>query len=169
HEVPDLDVAVLVGDRSAVDSVVGSAVVVDLRAVAAGAGLAGVPEVVLAVTQLDPMPWDRGLCQPQIDRLGIVLVHSRPQQFGVEAEPAFGDRVGQQPPGEADGLAFEVVAEGEVAIHLEEGAVTRGLAALFDIGGTNALLDTGGALNGAGSRPVRYGMNCTIPAMLNRM
>src|SRR5690606_32326729 len=45
-EVPDLQVAVLVDDRAALVAVLGPAVVVDLRAGAAGAGHAHVPVVV---------------------------------------------------------------------------------------------------------------------------
>ena len=43
----------------------------------------------------------------------------------------------------SDGPCLEVVAEGEVAVHLEEGAVPGGLADLFDVLGPDALLDAG--------------------------
>ncbi len=45
-----------------------------------------------------------------------------------------------------NGLALEVVAEGEVAQHLEEGAVTGGLANVLDIAGADALLAGGNAV-----------------------
>ncbi|SIJ70439.1 Uncharacterised protein [Mycobacteroides abscessus subsp. abscessus] len=144
-EVPDLDVAILIGDRSALGAVGGTAVVVDLGAVAAGSGLTGVPEVVLVAAQLDPLTRDRGLLEPEVDGLEVVLVDGGPEQVGVEAEAAFLRRGGEQTPRVADGFALEVVAEGEVAVHLEERAVTGGLAHLFDVGGAHALLDARGA------------------------
>ena len=45
-----------------------------------------------------------------------------------------------------DRLALEVVAEGEVAEHLEEGVVVRGAADVLDVAGAEALLAGGGAL-----------------------
>ena len=146
HEVPDLDVAVFVGHGSAFDAVGGAAVEVDLGAVAAGAGLSGVPEVVFVVAQLDALTGNGGLFEPHVDGLGIVLMHRRPETFGIEAQSALGDGVRQQSPGELDGVALEVVAEGEVAVHLEEGAVAGRLADLFDVSGAHALLHTGGAV-----------------------
>ena len=57
----------------------------------------------------------------------------------------FGDQV----PGELDGFGFEVVAEGEVAEHLEEGVVAAGVADVFEIvvlaAGADAFLRGGGA------------------------
>jgi len=41
---------------------------------------------------------------------------------------------------------LEVVAEGEVAVHLEEGAVAAGLADLLDVAGAHTLLHAGGTL-----------------------
>ncbi len=52
---------------------------------------------------------------------------------------------GQEFPCPADRLALEIVAEGEVAEHLKEGAVTGGLADAFDIGCADALLAGGHA------------------------
>ena len=53
---------------------------------------------------------------------------------------------GQELPGPVDGLALEVVAEAEVAQHLEERHVARGLADVLDVAGADALLAGGGAL-----------------------
>lgn len=68
-----------------------------------------------------------------------------------------------------DGLLLEVVAEGEVPEHLEEGAVTRGLAHLLDVEGAHALLVAGHAVAWRGLLPMRYGMNGTMPAMVNNV
>jgi hypothetical protein len=62
-------------------------------------------------------------------------VHRHPEPFGVQAE-AFG----HQPPGVTDGTLLEVVAEGEVAHHLEEGQVALGRADDVDVGRAKALL-----------------------------
>ena len=42
-----------------------------------------------------------------------------------------------------------------------------GLADFVDVAGADALLHAGGALVGASSRAVRYGMNGTMPATVN--
>ena len=52
-----------------------------------------------------------------------------------------------------DGLLFEVIAEGEVAEHLEEGAMTRGLSHLLDVEGAHALLVAGHAAAWRGLLP----------------
>jgi len=57
-----------------------------------------------------------------------------------EAESAIGLGPGKQIPGEWDGLLLEVVPEREVAEHLEEGRMPGGLAHLFDIWRSHALL-----------------------------
>ena len=78
---------------------------------------------------------------------GFVIVGERghPQLLGVEAVAALILRGGEQLPGVVDGLFLEVVAEGEVAEHLEEGAVAGGLADLVDVERTHALLVGGHA------------------------
>ena len=56
---------------------------------------------------------------------------------------------GEQLPGVGDGFALEVVAEAEVAEHLEEGVVAAGEADVFEVvvlaAGADALLRGGGA------------------------
>ena len=81
-----------------------------------------------------------------------------PELFGVvvfaedgDVELVFGQAVflGDEVPGEADGVGFEVVAEGEVAEHLEERVMAAGVADIFEIvvlaAGAHALLRAGGA------------------------
>ena len=142
-EVPDLQVAVLVGLRAAVAAVLGAAVEVDLRAGAAGAGDAHVPVVVLPAAALDAVLGQ----EPAPQRVGLVVVavDGGPQPVGVDPVPA-----GDQRPGEVDGAFLEVVAEREVARHLEERVVPGGLADLFDVPGAHALLDGRGARVGRG-------------------
>ena len=84
------------------------------------------------------------------DLLGLVVVEvdRDPQPLGVEAVTTVGHGAGEQLPGVADGAFLEVVAEGEVAAHLEERAVPGGLADLFDVRRAHALLHAGGARDG---------------------
>jgi hypothetical protein len=78
-------------------------------------------------------------------RLVILFVDRDPEILRVEAEPAVLLGGGQQLPRVADRAFLEVVAERPVAEHLEERAVPRGLADLFDVVGADALLVVGGA------------------------
>src|SRR6185312_8516488 len=82
---------------------------------------------------------------PQREGLVVVLVHVDPEVLLREAVPAGRLRRGEQLPGVLDRLLLEVVAEGEVAVHLEEGAVTGGLSDLLDVEGADALLHARGA------------------------
>ncbi len=61
---------------------------------------------------------------------GLVVVgeHGDEQALLVEREIA-----GQQLPGEQDGALLEIVAEGEIAEHLEEGVVARGVADIVEV------------------------------------
>ena len=149
HEIPDLDETGLVGRGAAVLAVFGSAVHVDLGAGAAGAGAAGGPEVVFHAEDLHVLGVE-ALVLP--DRAGFLIIGVRgdPQLLGVEAVAALILRGGEQLPGVVDGLFLEVVAEGEVAEHLEEGAVAGGLADLVDVERAHALLVGGHALVGRG-------------------
>ena len=58
----------------------------------------------------------------------VALEDGEPEAARVEAV-----LVDEQVPGEADGVLLEVVAEGEVAEHLEEGVMARGLADLVEV------------------------------------
>ena len=59
------------------------------------------------------------------------------QPLGVEAEPFL---AGQELPGPVDGFALEVVAEAEIAQHLEERVVIGRAADVVDVAGPQALL-----------------------------
>ena len=147
-QVPDLQVAVLVRLRAALLAVLDAAVVVDLRARAAGAGHAHVPVVVGQAAALDAVLGQLDHVAP--DRVGLVVVvqHRGPQPVLGEAEPAVVLGAGQQLPGVRDGHVLEVVAERPVAEHLEEGGVPGRPADLFDVTGAHALLHVGGTLVG---------------------
>ena len=86
------------------------------------------------------MLWIDALVLPH--RAGFLVIGEggHPQLFRIEAVAALVLRGGQQLICVMDGLLLEVITEGEVAEHLEEGAVTGGLADLVDVQGTHALL-----------------------------
>ncbi len=138
-QIPDLDEPFLpsVG-RSPLVPVVGTLVKEDLRARTARPGIAHLPEVVLA-QPLDPGGGDAHGVDP--DLLGVIvgLVHGDPQALPVQSEDT-----GHQLPGEGDGFGLEVVAEAEVAQHLEEGAVAVGGAHDVDVHRAEAFLHRGG-------------------------
>ena len=89
---------------------------------------------------------------PQSVGLVVLLVDRDPEILGVEGEAAVLLGGGQQTPREADRVLLEVVAERPVAEHLEERAVTRRLADLFDVVRADALLVVGRARDTAQGR-----------------
>ena len=119
------------------------AVEVELGVRAAGARRAGLPEVVGLAEALDPLARHAHL-HPALERLVVArhalhaLEDRDPDLLGVEAEHLGGDL-----PPEADGVVLEVVADREVAEHLEEGEMPRGVPHLIDVVGAEALLRAG--------------------------
>ncbi len=159
HEdvVPDLDVAVAVFVRAARGAAgdLGAVVVEDLGAGAAGAGVAHHPEVVghvaaaLVVADAhDALGGHAHHLVPDFVGLVVFLVDGDPELFFRQLE-----LLGQQAPGELDGVVLEVVTEREVAQHLEEGVVARGVADVVQVvvlaAGADALLRGRGAAVGA--------------------
>ena len=122
--------------------------VVDLGAGAAGAGVAHGPEVVLGPELQDALCGH--VLQPEAVRLAVAgdallaLEDRDLEPLRVEAE-----LLRQELPAEGDGLLLEVVPEGEVAEHLEEGVVAGGLAHVLEVvvlaAGPDALLGGGRA------------------------
>ena len=145
HEVPELEVPVLVDGGPALLAVLRAPVEVDLAAGAGGAGNAHVPVVVELAASGDARRRDADHVPPDGEGLVVVLVDGGPDEVGVQSVPAEVLRGGDELPGEGDGPLLEVVAEGEVAVHLEERPVPRGLADLLDVTGPDALLHTRGA------------------------
>ena len=141
HEIPDLDVAAFIGDRTARDAVLGTAVVVDLRARPARTGDAHRPVVVCLPPTLDALRRQPGDLLPQRRGLVVVVEHRGPQPVGVEAVATRGHRIGEQSPGQLDGAALEIIPEREIARHLEEGVVAGCVADLVDVRRPDALLD----------------------------
>ena len=141
HQIPDLEEAsclglffeLRLGDHGGARSPVGLIpleVDVDLRAGTARTSVPHLPEVVLVPQTIDPVIGKPGDLAPQRARLVVGLVHGDPKP--VRSQPEI-FRPGHELPGERDRLALEVVAEGEVAQHLEEGVVPLGVPHLLEI------------------------------------
>jgi hypothetical protein len=138
HEIPDLDVAIAFGlarsGRTARDP--GAMVVEDLAARTAGARVGHLPEVIALVFWASGLVADADtalfrhadLLPPEIVGLVILVIHRHPQAFRRQLV-----LLGQQIPGIADRIALEVVAEGEVAEHLEEGVMARRVADVLEV------------------------------------
>ena len=140
-EVPDFEEAVLVIGRAGIGrGRVRPHVVVQFGAGAAGADGAGGPEIALIFAVSE----DAGIGQADLAPLvvGEIVVG---EDGGDQAVCGDADHVGDQLPGPGLGLGLEVVAEREVAEHLEHGQV-RVVADLVDVGGAEALLDRGEAV-----------------------
>ncbi len=140
HEVPELDVALLAAvGRAPFRAVLGTPVVVHLRAGTARPGGPHAPEVVLLPHALDALRGDADGAGPDVGGLVVGLEDGDPDALGVEAE-----HVGGELPGQGDGAFLEVVAQAEVAQHLEKGEVPGGGADDLDVDRPEALLDGGG-------------------------
>ena len=143
HEVPDLDVAVVVSRRAAFLTVGGAAVVENLGVGACRAGLAGGPVVFLHAHALNTLGGEAHLVVPDVEGLVVTLINGDPQALRIQTEAALILRGGQQLVSKRNRLLLEVITEGEVTGHLEEGTVTCGLTDLFNVQGADALLHAG--------------------------
>ena len=146
YEIPDLDVAVAVlvrRTRRAAGNV-RPVVVKHLGTGAAGAGVAHLPEIGGFAQAHEVFRIDADLLQPDVRGFVVILIYRDPEL--VLGQLQF---LRQKLPGKADGLALEVIAEAEVAEHLEEGVVPAGVADIFKIvvlaAGAHAALRARGA------------------------
>src|SRR5207249_9306554 len=131
YEIPDLDglVARAVDELRGVAREVLASEVMDLRAGPAGTRLPHRPEVLALPEAQDPRL--RQVPLPEARGLVVVGEDGRPEALRIEAVALL--TVSQELPGEGDRLVLEVVAEGEVAEHLEEGVVAPGVADVVQI------------------------------------
>ena len=154
HQVPDLDVAVAVflGRPRGAAPDFRAVVVEDFRAGAARAGVGHLPEVVGRVARTlvvadadDALGRHADFLGPDVVGLVVFVIDGHPQLvLGQLVDP------GQQFPGVVDGIFLEVVAEAEIAQHLEESVVACGVADVFQV----VVLAAGAhaALRGRGAR-----------------
>ena len=141
HEVPEFQeaVAVLVGaaGRPARDLV--ALVEEDLRAGPARPRVAHRPEIIARGDADDLVVGEACDLLPGAIGLLVVVVDGDHETLGLEAEIP-----GDELPGQRDGQLLEVVAEREVAQHLEEGVVPVGVADVVEVvvlaAGAHALL-----------------------------
>ena len=142
-QVPDLKVAVATRVNSAahgLGTVLGAAIIVPLRTGAGGTRLAGVPEVFLTRQAHDVLGIHADLLGQDVEGFLVLVPQRHPEAITVEAVHALVARTRQQLPGVVDRAFLEVVAEREVAVHLEERAVTRRLTDVIDVVRANTLL-----------------------------
>ena len=153
-EVPYLDeaIAILIGraGRAAGDML---AVIVEyLAARAAGAGIAHRPEIVAGGDANDAIFGQARDLAPQVECLVIGVIDGGRQLVGGQAP-----FLRQQRPCVEDRLLLEVVAEAEIAEHLEEGMMPRGVADIVEIivlaACAHAFLAAGGARRWRGFEP----------------
>ena len=121
-------------------------VVEDLGTGAAGAGLPHHPEVALLAHADDALRRHAHLLVPDLEGLVVVRVDRDPELLLGQSHD-----VGEILPGPGDRLFLEVIAEGEVSQHLEEGMVAGRHPDVFQI----VVLSPGpDALLGGGRAPV---------------
>jgi len=156
-EVPDLDVPVAFRFRRPGRATpdLGAVIEEDLRAGAARSRVRHLPEVVARVLgalvvadAYAAIPGNPDLLRPDVVGFVVVDVDRRPQLFGRQSvHPR------QQLPGIADRIPLEIVAEAEVAQHLEERVVPGRVADVVEIvvlaAGADAPLCSCGAAVGA--------------------
>ena len=130
HQVPDLDetVAVLVSGtrRAACDPI--AMVEEDLRARAARAGIAHRPEVIVRRDADDLRFRQARDFLPEVKGLIVGMINGN-EQLILRQAVYFGDQF----PCVGNRTLFEVIREGEVSEHLEEGMVACGIADVIEV------------------------------------
>ena len=124
-------------------------VVEDFRAIAARARAAHRPEIALMAD--DAVVGQAGDLLPQAARVVVGRIDRDQQPVLGQRQTSCETKV----PGIFDRLFLEIIAEGEIAQHLEEGVVARGVADIVEIvvlaAGAHAFLHGGGAADRAAS------------------
>ncbi len=147
HEVPDFKETVAITGADAAVRAAGhvrALIIVDFRTRPAGAGIAHAPEVVLVPEAENAFRGHARHLLPQFEGFVVVLVDGDVELFLGQLQ-LFGD----EGPREANGVFLEIVTEGEVPEHLEEGMVARRAAHVVEVvvlaAHAQALLGGGGA------------------------
>jgi len=120
-------------------------IVKDFGAGPTGASVTHGPEVRLLAHAGQTLRRYTDFFDPDVGGFVVVFEYSDPQPIGVELQ-----RAGDEIPGIADRITFEVVAKGKVAEHLEERVMARRIADVLEI----VMLTTGAhaALRGGRAR-----------------
>src|SRR3546814_10859957 len=103
-------------------------IVEDFRARAARAILSHRPEIILGRDADDAVFGKTRYLLPEIERLVVGVIDGRGQLFGRQTP-----FLGQQRPRMGDRLILEIITEREIAHHLEESVVPRGIADIVEI------------------------------------
>ena len=129
-QIPDLDETIAVGIRRAGRAAgnVRPMIVEDFRARPARPQVAHLPEIVAAGDADDLALGQAGDLLPQVECLIVIDEDGDHQAIDRQLE-----LLGNEIPGELDGTVLEIIAEGEVAEHLEEGMVTRGVTHIVEV------------------------------------
>src|SRR3569833_1566790 len=130
YQIPDFNVAIAILIRRARGATgdLRAMIVENLATRAARARIAHGPEVGLFPHAGEARLGNPNLVEPDARRVINLTVHGDPQSIGVELQ-----RSGQILPRKTDRVAREVVAEGEVAQHLEERMVPRGVTYVLEV------------------------------------
>ena len=130
HQVPDFRETVAVFVRGAWRTArhAGTVIVEDLAAGSAGPGLAHGPEVVLLAHPPETRRIHADVLEPDVRGLVIVRKYRAPQPLGRQSQDT-----GDVLPGVFDRLKLEVVAEAEIAEHLEERVVPRRVTDVLEV------------------------------------
>ena len=78
---------------------------------------------------------------PNVRSFIIIQIDSYPELLLWKSISAICNRLGEKFPGHRDCALFEVIAEGEISTHLEEGGMSSRLTNFINIQGTNAFLN----------------------------
>ena len=147
HQVPDFKIPVAVATHGTARFAAGhfgTLVNQDLGTRSARPGIAHGPEIVFLTQPHNPVRSDAGHLLPEFESLIVVLVHRDPEFIFRQF-----DLLGQELPGEGNGVLFKIVAKGKVAEHLKKRMMPRSVAYVFEIivfsACTNAFLRCGGA------------------------
>jgi hypothetical protein len=93
------------------------------------------PEVISLAQTNDVSGVNADLVYPDLVSLLVVFIDRGPEKVLRDLES-----LGQELPSPRNSLVLEIVAEREVAEHLKEGAVTRGVTYALKVGGTDTFL-----------------------------
>ena len=143
-KVPDLEVAIAARVDAAsfgLGAELGATIVMPFSTWAGRTRLAGRPEVFFLRKAHNVARIDADHAREVVVGFLIVLPQGDPQPIALQSVPAFTHTRREKLPREVDRAFLEVIPKAEVAGHLEERAVTRGLADIVDVVRSDALLD----------------------------
>ncbi|MNU71874.1 hypothetical protein D3C71_613160 [compost metagenome] len=103
-------------------------VIEDFRTGTAGTGIAHCPKIVAGRNTDDTVVGETGNLLPEVKGLVVGVIDSHQQTVAVDAEFP-----GDQVPGMGDRFFLEIIAEGEIAEHFEEGVVAGGITDIVEV------------------------------------